>query len=154
MTGAGSGIGAAIATKLGKCGYHVVVTDVDQTSSATTAKRIDSAQAVKLDVTDPDDCERVVKAVVAEHERLEVRCSNAGVSKMQRFLDISPADLKWKFDINTFGVFYWGQSVARAMIELGAPDCIVNTASMTAKDGSVSFLADYIANKFAVLGLT
>lgn len=73
---------------------------------------------------------------------------------MQRFVDISPADLARNFEINTYGVFYCGQAVARAMIGLGTPGRIVNTASMAAKQGRVPFLADYVASKFAVLGLT
>jgi NAD(P)-dependent dehydrogenase (short-subunit alcohol dehydrogenase family) len=73
---------------------------------------------------------------------------------MQRFVDISPADLKWNFEINTFGVFYCGQSAARAMMRLGTGGAIVNTASMAAKQGRAPFLADYVASKFAVLGLT
>jgi meso-butanediol dehydrogenase/(S,S)-butanediol dehydrogenase/diacetyl reductase len=80
--------------------------------------------------------------------------SNAGISKMQRFVDVSPTDLASNFEVNTFGVFYCGQSAARAMIELGTPGRIINTASMAAKQGRVPFLADYVASKFAVLGLT
>ena len=154
VTGAGSGIGAAIARTLGERGYHVVVTDLDLTSATATAASIASAQALQLDVTDPTQCEALVQAVVAEHDRLDVWVSNAGVSKMQRFLDVSPADLALNFEVNTYGVFYCGQSAARAMIALGRPGCIINTASMAAKEGGVSFLSDYVASKFAVLGLT
>ena len=98
--------------------------------------------------------EALVQAVVAQHGRLDLWVSNAGVSKMQRFLDVTPADLAFNFEVNTYGVFYCGQSAARAMIALGRPGCIINTASMAAKEGGVSFLSDYVASKFAVLGLT
>ncbi|OYV84927.1 MAG: hypothetical protein B7Z63_06205, partial [Ignavibacteriae bacterium 37-53-5] len=47
-----------------------------------------------------------------------------------------------------------GQAAARAMISLGRGGVIVNTASMAAKQGRVPFLADYVASKFAVMGLT
>jgi NAD(P)-dependent dehydrogenase (short-subunit alcohol dehydrogenase family) len=73
---------------------------------------------------------------------------------MQRFVDISPTDLARNFEVNTFGVFFCGQSAARAMIALGTPGRIINTASMAAKQGGVPFLADYVASKFAVMGLT
>ena len=80
--------------------------------------------------------------------------ANAGVSKMQRFLDVTPEDLKRTLEVNLYGVFYCGQAAARAMIELGTKGVIVNTASMAAKQGRVPFLSDYIASKFGVLGLT
>jgi NAD(P)-dependent dehydrogenase (short-subunit alcohol dehydrogenase family) len=154
VTGAGSGIGAAIATALASRGYHVVVTDVDLESAQKIASSLESAQALALDVTDPVACDQLIGDVVKEHGRLDVWVSNAGISKMQRFVDISPADLARNFEVNTYGVFYCGQSAARAMVALGTPGCIVNTASMAAKQGRVPFLADYVASKFAVLGLT
>lgn len=154
VTGAGSGIGAAIAQTLGARGYHVVVTDIDLESAEATASRIESAQALRLDVTDPEACDVVVNTVVAHHGRLDVWVSNAGISKMQRFVDVEPADLVRNFEVNTYGIFYCGQSAARAMIALATPGRIINTASMAAKQGRVPFLADYVASKFAVLGLT
>jgi NAD(P)-dependent dehydrogenase (short-subunit alcohol dehydrogenase family) len=73
---------------------------------------------------------------------------------MQRFLDISPTDFVRNFEVNTYGAFYCGQAAARAMVDLGTKGSIINTASMAAKQGRVPFLADYVASKFAVLGLT
>jgi len=154
VTGAGSGIGAAIATTLSERGFHVVVTDIDEQSAQAVASGLASAQAMRLDVADPDSSEKVVSDVVSEHGRLDVWVSNAGISKMQRFVDISPQDLRRNFEINTYGVFFCGQVAARTMIKLGTPGRIVNTASMAAKQGRVPFLADYVASKFAVLGLT
>ncbi len=154
VTGAGSGIGAAIATTLGARGFHVVVTDVDLGAAEATAAEIESAQALRLDVTDPVACDGAVNAVVTQHGRLDVWVSNAGISKMQRFVDIAPTDLIRTFEVNTYGVFYCGQAAARAMIALATPGRIINTASMAAKQGGVPFLSDYVASKFAVLGLT
>ncbi|MEO9180858.1 MAG: SDR family NAD(P)-dependent oxidoreductase [Acidimicrobiales bacterium] len=154
VTGGGSGIGAAIATTLGERGYHVVVTDLNVASAEATASKIESAQALRLDVTDPAACDAAINTVVAQHGRLDVWVSNAGISKMQRFVDISPTDLALNFAVNTYGVFYCGQSAARAMITLATPGRIINTASMASKQGRVPYLADYVASKFAVLGLT
>ncbi|MGC2485170.1 MAG: SDR family NAD(P)-dependent oxidoreductase [Acidimicrobiales bacterium] len=154
VTGAGSGIGAAIAHELARHGHHVIVTDVDVASAIETASAIEAAEAHALDVTDPKSCDALVEAVVAQHGRLDVWVSNAGISKMQNFIDVSPADLRRTFDVNTYGVFYCGQAAARAMIALGSPGAIINTASMAAKAGGVPFLSDYVASKFAVLGLT
>lgn len=154
VTGAGSGIGAAIAAELGRRGYHVVLSDIDLVSAQRVAGTIENAQAFVLDVTKPEACEALVRDIVNEHGRLDVWVSNAGISKMQRFVDISPSDLARNFEVNTFGIFYCGQAAARAMIALGTKGSIINTASMAAKQGGVPFLADYVASKFAVLGLT
>lgn len=154
VTGAGSGIGAAIATELGRRGFHVVVTDLDVAAARAHARTITSADAHALDVTDPSACDGLVARLLEAHGRLDVWVSNAGISKMQRFLDVTPADLAKTFEVNTFGVFYGGQSAARAMIALGTAGRIINTASMAAKQGRVPYLADYVASKFAVLGLT
>lgn len=154
VTGAGSGIGAAIAHELARHGHHVIVTDVDVASAIETASAIEGAEAQGLDVTDPNSSQALVESIVAQHGRLDVWVSNAGISKMQNFIDVSPADLRRTFDVNTYGVFYCGQAAARAMIALGASGAIINTASMAAKAGGVPFLSDYVASKFAVLGLT
>ncbi len=154
VTGAGSGIGAAIAHELARHGHHVIVTDVDVASAIETASAIEDAEAHALDVTDPESSQTLVESIVAEHGRLDVWVSNAGISKMQNFIDVSPSDLRRTFDVNTYGVFYCGQAAARAMIALGTPGAIINTASMAAKAGGVPFLSDYVASKFAVLGLT
>ncbi len=154
VTGAGSGIGAAIAAELARRGFKVVLSDVDLASVERVASAIDGAQAFALDVTDAAACDALVRRIVDEHARLDVWVSNAGISKMQRFLDVSSEDLARTMKVNTFGVFYCGQAAARAMITLGTPGCIINTASMAAKQGGVPFLSDYVASKFAVLGLT
>jgi len=154
VTGAGSGIGAAVAHELARHGHHVIVTDVDVASAIETASAIEGAEAQGLDVTDPNSSQALVESIVAQHGRLDVWVSNAGISKMQNFIDVSQADLRRTFDVNTYGVFYCGQAAARAMIALGSPGAIINTASMAAKAGGVPFLSDYVASKFAVLGLT
>lgn len=154
VTGAGSGIGAATARELGSRGYHVIVTDINLASAENVAGEIASAEAASLDVTNPDSSTNLVKDIVAKHDRIDVWVSNAGISKMQKFVDISPEDLRRTFEVNTYGIFFCGQAVARAMISLGIKGRIINTASMAAKQGRVPFLADYVASKFAVLGLT
>jgi meso-butanediol dehydrogenase / (S,S)-butanediol dehydrogenase / diacetyl reductase len=154
VTGAGSGIGRSIVTVLAQRGHQVVVTDVDLEAAERVAAAIPGASAIALDVTDPYRCAEVVEEVVKRFGRLDAWVSNAGVSKMQRFLDVTPNDLARTLEVNTYGVFYCGQAAARAMISLGRPGVIVNTASMAAKQGRVPFLSDYVASKFAVLGLT
>ncbi len=153
ITGAGSGIGAAIARELANRGMRVVVTDVDPIAAARVAEEV-GGSSMTLDVTDPEACAAVVDAVVDHEGGLDVWVSNAGISKMQRFLDVSPSDLRRTFEVNTYGVFFASQAAARAMVSHGIRGVIVNTASMAAKQGRIPFLSDYVASKFAVLGLT
>ncbi len=154
VTGAGSGIGAAIATTLSERGHLVEVTDVDLDAARAVAQRLEGARAHRLDVTDPAAVDQLVDAVVADRGRLDVVAANAGISSMARFVEITPAAARRTLEVNTLGILFTGQSAARAMIALGRGGVIVNTASMAAKQGRVPFLADYVASKFAVLGLT
>lgn len=153
VTGAGSGIGAAVAAQLSKRGLRVVVVDINVDAARRIADAI-GAQAEELDVTDGAAAQQLCRRVHAETGRLDVWVSNAGVSKMQRFVDISEADWDRTLAINTKGVFLCGQAAANVMIANGIAGRIINTASMAGKQGRVPFLADYVASKFAVVGLT
>ncbi|HEV2428013.1 MAG TPA: SDR family NAD(P)-dependent oxidoreductase [Acidimicrobiales bacterium] len=153
VTGAATGIGAAVATTIAERGHYVVVTDVDVEGATKVATEV-GGEALRLDVTDAAMVSRIVDLVVTKHQRLDVVVANAGISKMQRFVDVTPEDLGRTLNVNLAGVFYCGQAAARAMISLGKGGSIVNTASMAAKQGGVPFLADYVASKFGVLGLT
>lgn len=153
VTGAGSGIGRAIATELNARGFTVVATDRDLDAARATAEQI-GGEARRLDVTDPASAAEVAEQVAASHGGIGVWVSNAGISKMQRFIDISPADLRQTLAVNLEGVFLCGQAAARVMIGANEPGTIVNVASMAGKQGRVPYLADYVASKFAVVGLT
>jgi NAD(P)-dependent dehydrogenase (short-subunit alcohol dehydrogenase family) len=153
VTGAGSGIGRAIATDLADRGWTVVATDLDSAAAAATAADY-GGTAMTLDVQDPQATSALVAEVVDRHGPLELFVANAGISAMARFVDVSPADLERTLAVNTKGVFYGGQAAARQMIAQGNGGVIVNVASMAGKQGRVPFLADYVASKFAVVGLT
>ncbi|MDV3124801.1 SDR family oxidoreductase [Mycobacterium sp. 21AC1] len=155
VTGAGSGIGRAIATTLSERGWRVVVTDVDSAAAEQTLAGLtgDGHETTTLDVTDPARATAVADDV-ADRLGLHAWVSNAGISAMASFVDVSPEQLDRSLQINLKGVFFCGQAAARAMIRTGARGTIVNTASMAAKQGRVPFLADYVASKFGVLGLT
>jgi NAD(P)-dependent dehydrogenase (short-subunit alcohol dehydrogenase family) len=155
VTGAGSGIGRAIATTLSERGWRVVVTDVNKAAAEQTLTGLsgDGHEVATLDVTDPERATAVANDI-ADRLGLHAWVSNAGISAMASFVDVSPEQLDRSLQINLKGVFFCGQAAARAMIRTGARGTIVNTASMAAKQGRVPFLADYVASKFGVLGLT
>ena len=154
VTGAGSGIGRAIAKELGNRDFKVVVTDIDVAAAESTSKQITDSTYLQLDVTNPEQSSQIAEQVFGTHGSLDVWVSNAGISKMQKFVDISPGDLKRTFEVNTYGIFYCGQAAAKTMIKNNIKGKIINTASMAAKQGRVPYLSDYVASKFAVLGLT
>jgi meso-butanediol dehydrogenase / (S,S)-butanediol dehydrogenase / diacetyl reductase len=153
VTGAGSGIGRAIAAGLAERGFEVVATDLDLAAAKDTASAVNGT-AMRLDVTDPASSSSVAEAVADSHGSIDVWVSNAGISKMQPFLDVSPADLRQTLAVNLEGIFWCGQAAARTMIARSIRGTIVNTASMAGKQGRVPFLADYVASKFGVVGLT
>ena len=109
---------------------------------------------LQLDVTNPEQSHQIAEEVFTSHGGLDVWVSNAGISKMQKYVDVSPTDLKRTFEVNTYGIFYCGQAAAKIMIKNNIKGRIINTASMAAKQGRVPYLSDYVASKFAVLGLT
>ena len=154
VTGAGAGIGAAITEDLARRGYTVVVTDVDAQAAADQAEKLPLATAMTLDVTDAARIRTVVQAVIDKYGRLDAWVSNAGVSRMQRFLDVDEAQYDFTMDVNLKSVFFTGQAAARAMVASGRGGAIVNVASMAGKQGKVPFLSDYVASKYGVVGLT
>lgn len=154
ITGAGSGIGAAIARELSQRGHQVVPTDLDAKAAAVTAEECGSPASYLLDVTDPSGVNTTVDEIGREHGAIAVFVSNAGVSRMKRFLDISPEDFDRTLGVNLRGVFLASQAAARSMVAANTQGCIVNIASMAGKQGKVPFLADYVASKFGVVGLT
>jgi NAD(P)-dependent dehydrogenase (short-subunit alcohol dehydrogenase family) len=153
VTGAGSGIGAAIARELAARGHHVTVTDIDEGAAARVAAEIGGDHRV-LPVTDAAAAAAVADAVVSAHGRLDAWVSNAGISAMAPFVDVTEVQLDRTLAVNLKGVFLCGQAAVRAMIAAGRGGAIVNLASMAGKQGKVPYLADYVASKFGVVGLT
>lgn len=155
VTGAGSGIGAAIVRELSRRGLAVLVTDLDPDAAARVAGECEGeALARAVDVTDRATVEAAAGAAVTELGGLDVWVSNAGISHMARFTEVTEAQLDLSLAVNLKGVFVCGQVAAKQMRERGGGGVIVNTASMAGKQGRVPYLADYVASKFGVVGLT
>jgi len=155
VTGAGAGIGRAIATLLAKRGSPVAVTDRDLDAARATAGAIGpDAIALRMDVTDRASIDAALDEAVGTLGPLRAWVSNAGVSSMQRFVDLTDVEIDLNFAVNARGPLLCGQAAARQLIAQGAGGAIVNVASMAGKQGRVPFLAHYVASKFAVVGLT
>jgi NAD(P)-dependent dehydrogenase (short-subunit alcohol dehydrogenase family) len=154
VTGAATGIGAGIAGELARRGHRVAVTDVDLEGARRVAAEIDGAEAFRLDVTDRPSIEAACDAACEALGPLRIWVSNAGVSTMRPFVDLTEEDWDFNLAVNAKGVFLCGQVAARRFIDQRAGGAIVNTASMAGKWGAAPYLAHYVASKFAVVGLT
>jgi meso-butanediol dehydrogenase / (S,S)-butanediol dehydrogenase / diacetyl reductase len=157
VTGAGSGIGRAIATALAEREWRVIVTDIDGDAAGAVAATLPNAgvqhESAVLNVSSPADASSIADDV-ADRLGLDAWVSNAGISFMHPFLDVPIERYDQTMDVNLKGVFVCGQAAARAMVRRGSAGAIVNTASMAGKQGRVPFLSDYVASKFGVVGLT
>ncbi|MEM8550906.1 MAG: SDR family oxidoreductase [Pseudomonadota bacterium] len=153
VTGAGTGIGEAIATRLSQAGAPVALCDIDLDAATVAAAKLDNAVAVEMDVTSASSIEAGFAAAEAAFGPIRIVVANAGVSSMTRALDITEEDWAFNFNVNAKGVFLTNQAACRRFIQHETPGAIVNTASLAAKVGA-PLLAHYSASKFAVLGWT
>ncbi len=153
VTGAASGIGAAIASRLAASGVAVALADIDLERARAAAERLERAVALQVDVTSRPSVDACVATAEAALGRLDIVCANAGVSSMRPALELTDADWDFNFDVNARGVFLTNQAACRAFLASGRKGVIVNTASLASKVGA-PLLAHYSASKFAVLGWT
>ena len=158
VTGAGRGIGAAIARAMAAEGASVFATDMDIALAKGVKSDIEraggKAEALALDVTDPVQAQAVLDQVVDRAGTLDIWVNNAGVSSMNRFVDLTLEDWDFNMNINARGTFVCSQVAARWMMANDKRGRILNVASMAGKRGAAPFLAHYVASKFAVVGLT
>jgi 2-keto-3-deoxy-L-fuconate dehydrogenase len=156
VTGAGSGLGQAIAEKFAAAGAYVYCTDRNADTAAATAERIKGAdgqaRALPHDVTSEADCARVSETIHARHGRLDILMNNAGIGHVGTMLTTTGADLDRVLAVNVRGVFNVTKVFLPRMIERGRGS-IIHMASTTGVVGVRDRLA-YGVSKHAVVGLT
>jgi NAD(P)-dependent dehydrogenase (short-subunit alcohol dehydrogenase family) len=152
VTGGAIGIGRAIAAALLRHGVSVAIADLDGEGAARTAAEIGAAGAVRMDVRRRDSVQQGFDEALGLLGGCDILCANAGVSTMNRAVDLTDEEWDFNFDVNARGVFLSNQIAARHFLAQGG-GVIVNTASLAAKVGA-PLLAHYSASKFAVLGWT
>jgi NAD(P)-dependent dehydrogenase (short-subunit alcohol dehydrogenase family) len=150
VTGAGSGIGRAVAIALGARGDIVVCADIDEASAAGTSSAAGaSASPARLDVTDPTACDELIATVVAEHGRVDVLVTCAGIEVG------APADTfgddAWRrvIEVNLTGTFWCARAAGRAMIAGGNGGRIVLIGSINSRI-ALAHQAAYCASKGGV----
>ena len=154
VTGAASGIGAAIAKTLAKAGAFVYVADLDEENGKRAASEIGAEKAafLKLNVAEKSECEQVSKTVLEEKGKLDILVNNAGIGHVGTILETSEEDLEKLFAVNVRGVFSLTKAFLPSMIEREY-GVIINIASI----GGIIAIKDrlaYCTTKFAVVGLT
>ena len=157
VTGAGSGIGLAIAKLYAKEGAKVVVSDINEEHGKSAVEQIKSeggeATFVKADTSNPEQVEALVNATVEAYGRLDIACNNAGIGGEQKLTgDYSIDSWKKVLDVNLDGVFY-GCKYELTQMEKNGGGVIVNIASI---HGTVAapLSSAYTTSKHAVVGLT
>ena len=143
VTGAGSGIGAAIAERLSADGYRVASIDL---------KPAGTAFAQAADVTDRAAVDEAMAAIRERLGPISILVNAAGLDGFKRFGDLTFAAWQRVIDVNLNGVFHCVQSVLPDMVE-GGWGRIVNISSSSAQSGQ-QYMAHYVASKSAVNGLT
>jgi NAD(P)-dependent dehydrogenase (short-subunit alcohol dehydrogenase family) len=157
VTGAGSGIGRAIARALAARGTHVAAVDLDERSARETAAAIDAAGgravALQADTSRSGDMDRAISAAVKDLGPLEIMVNNAGI--LDGYFDAHEMDEQvWRrvIDIDLTGVFLGAKRALQEMLPRGSGR-IVNIASVAGLNGTGGGVA-YVAAKHGVVGLT
>ena len=157
ITGAGSGIGAEVARRLGAGGARVVVADLDKDAAEKIASEIEqkggAAIAVQQDVADPEAVRRSVDTAIERFGGLDLAVNNAGISgAIAPTAEYSLVDWDKVIAVNLSGVFYGLKYQIPALLRSGGGS-IVNIASILGSVGSANSPA-YVAAKHGVVGLT
>ena len=164
ITGGGSGIGKATALALASEGAILAVTSLNEVRAMTVSDEINKAGGKSsgwaMDVTDKSRVETILTQVIEKFGRLDVWINNAGVSSLNRFIDLTEKDWDYNMNVNAKGTFICSQVVTRQLLIQAADPItgirgkIINVASLAGIRGDAPLFSHYVASKFAVVGFT
>jgi acetoin reductase-like protein len=160
VTGAGRGIGRAIALRLARDGAYVAVADIDLTGAMHVADEIKDrggrAIPLQVDVTQREQVDKMVADTVAEFGRLDILVNNAGIGAIKPLMDTDEKTWDALMNVNAKGVLLCSQAAARQMIQQGVGGRIINNASGAGKiaPGKTLPLGAYAASKHATVAIT
>jgi 3-oxoacyl-[acyl-carrier protein] reductase len=156
ITGAAQGIGLATAKKFAQEGAKVVVCDIHAeavNAAVAQCQALDAqVEGHTMDVTQRDQVDAVVAAVLARHGRIDVLVNNAGITQDARLQNMTQAQFDRVIDVNLRGVFHCAQAVANTMVAQGR-GVILNASSVVGIYGNFG-QTNYAASKFGVIGFT
>ena len=155
VTGAGSGIGRAIAIRLAQDFATIVATDIDESRAKETLSKLKNLSpdsiALKLDVTDENEIKSCIEPILAHYGTIDILVNNTGVSTMGHFNELTVDEWDFNMNVNAKGTWLVTKHVAPVLMK-NKKGKIIMIASMAGKLGA-PFLAHYSASKFAVIGL-
>lgn len=160
ITGAASGIGAAMAWRFARAGMKIVVSDVNAQAAAATAEALSAAGheavAVRTDVASSTDMEALADLAYSTHGAVHLLCLNAGIvpgGRHRAVWEYPLEDWRWSLDVNLFGVVHGIRSFIPRMLAQGVEGHVLTTASVAGLvSGSGSVV--YGAAKHAVVRTT
>jgi 3-oxoacyl-[acyl-carrier protein] reductase len=154
VTGAGAGIGEAIAERLATDGSQTIVADMDLDRATNVAKRIGShANALHVDVSNSSSVRGMVDKVIERWGRIDILVNNAGIAgQAAPTWELPEGEWERVIGVDLSGVFYCCQAVLPHMLARGSGR-IVNVSSIAGKEGNPN-AAPYSAAKAGVIGLT
>ena len=156
ITGAGKGIGKAIALALAKEGVNVILVartqeEIDSVAAKVRSLRV-KALAITADVADINSVNVAIEKALADFGTIDILINNAGIAAFGKFLELEPTDWERIIQVNLMGTYYVTRAVLPNMIERQTGD-IINISSTAGLSGN-ALTSAYSASKFAVLGLT
>ena len=157
VTGAGGGVGSAVARLCAAEGAAVAVVDVDLAAAQRVAAEVAAAgghaQAFGLDVRRPDQVRAVVAAAASALNGLDILVNNAGICPMSSLEETSVDEWERVIAVNLSGPFYCSQA-AIPFLKRGGHGRIINISSLAGRIGGIAVGAHYSASKAGLLGLT
>ena len=156
VTGAGAGIGRAIALALAKEGATLAAADIDLAAAQKTATDAagNKGLAIEADCGDVASIDAMVARAVKELGHIDIIVNNAGVTRFAYIMDLTEADWDRIHRVNAKGVFFCLQRAAKEMIAQKSGGRIINIASISGRGYAGASNAAYAASKGAVIALT
>jgi len=157
VTGAGSGIGRAVAVRFAREGADVGVLDLNESTAEETTAAVEAlgrrAAALRADVSRADDVESAVSRAESRLGPIDVLVNNAGLTRDATIQNLSEADWDMVLNVHLKGTFLCTKVVGRRLRERGRGGAIVNISSISAKIGNFG-QANYASAKAGIVALT
>ncbi len=155
VTGAGQGIGRAIALDLASNGATVFVTDLDYKSAQNTSSLIETNnECMQVDVANLDDVQKMIDTCLQKFSKLDILVNNAGVTRFVDIIGVTVEGWDLMHSVNARGTFFAMQFAAKKKIEAKVRGNIINIASIAGKGWHGSSNAAYAASKGAIIAMT